>query len=70
MEDRQPDACRPEVRRARQAARDVLRRIYDNRLEARLLRRTVKPSAPAADRVGDLISSIRKHRDRSATNAK
>jgi hypothetical protein len=46
-------------------ARDVLRRIYDNGLEARSLRRTVKSSAPAPHRVDELISSIRKRRDRS-----
>jgi hypothetical protein len=43
-------------------ARDVLRRIYDSRLEARSLRRTAKPSA-GAGRVDDLISSIRKRRE-------
>ena len=44
-------------------ARDVLRRIYDSHLEARQARR---PSAPAVQRVDDLIASIRA---RSVTDA-
>jgi hypothetical protein len=43
-------------------ARDVLRRIYDSRLEARSLCRAAKPSAEAG-LVDDLISSIRKRRE-------
>jgi hypothetical protein len=46
-------------------ARDVLRRIYDNHLEARSVRR---PPAPSVQRVDDLIASIRT-RARSDTNA-
>jgi hypothetical protein len=46
-------------------ARDLLRRIYDNRLDARSVR---AQAAPAVQRVDDLISSIRT-RARSDTNA-
>jgi hypothetical protein len=50
-----------------EAARDVLRRIYDNHLEARPVRRLAKPAIPQVERVDDLISSIRA---RSAHDAK
>ncbi|MFK0688830.1 hypothetical protein ACFX5Q_11560 [Mesorhizobium sp. IMUNJ 23033] len=39
---------------------DLLRRIYDNRLESRSLGSKGKPANDQVDRVNDLISSIRK----------
>lgn len=42
---------------------DHLRRIYDNRLEARSFKDGTKPSVDSPDRIGDLVTSIRKARD-------